>query len=219
MLACIAPAGAKVSPFGLPAFNSGMIATGNHNFEKFAALCNTLSGEPRRLRRNGSPSWRPLQRQCRIMNSYHSTQYTPSGSPFGLPAPPEVEPRVLRTRKRREAKSLPYGWRCETIGTRPFIVPHSLSFAFALQHPFRGAEGASRRGVCHSTGHSLKIPRFSLHIVTGRVREVPYRYNLRSVIIRRHYRQYSRKPSKWKALHCLLRKKRYNSRKQKENEI
>ena len=30
-----------------------MIATGNHNFEKFAALCNTLSGEPRRLRRSG----------------------------------------------------------------------------------------------------------------------------------------------------------------------
>ena len=30
-----------------------MIATGNHNFERFAALCNTLSGEPRRLRRSG----------------------------------------------------------------------------------------------------------------------------------------------------------------------
>ena len=44
------------------AFNSGMIATGNHNFERFAALCNT----------------------------------------------PKVEPRVLRTRERREAKSLPY---------------------------------------------------------------------------------------------------------------
>ena len=43
----------SVSPFGLPAFNRGMIATGNHNFEKFAALCNTLSGEPRRLRRCG----------------------------------------------------------------------------------------------------------------------------------------------------------------------
>ena len=53
LLACIAPAGVSVSPFGLPAFNRGMIATGNHNFEKFAALCNTLSGEPRRLRRSG----------------------------------------------------------------------------------------------------------------------------------------------------------------------
>ena len=40
----------SVSPFGLPAFNSGMIAPGNHNFEKFAALCNTLSGAPRALR-------------------------------------------------------------------------------------------------------------------------------------------------------------------------
>ena len=33
--------------------NFGMIAPGNHNFERFAALCNTLSGEPRRLRRSG----------------------------------------------------------------------------------------------------------------------------------------------------------------------
>ena len=39
----------SVSPFGLPAFNSGMIATGNHNFERFAALCNTLPGEARAL--------------------------------------------------------------------------------------------------------------------------------------------------------------------------
>ena len=43
----------SVSPFGLPAFNRCMIATGNHNFERPAALCNTLSGEPRRLRRSG----------------------------------------------------------------------------------------------------------------------------------------------------------------------
>ena len=40
----------SVSPFGLPAFNCGMIATGNHNFEKFAALCNTPEVEPRALR-------------------------------------------------------------------------------------------------------------------------------------------------------------------------
>ena len=32
------------------AFNSGMIATGNHNFERFAALCNTPAGAPRALR-------------------------------------------------------------------------------------------------------------------------------------------------------------------------
>ena len=50
LLACIAPAGVSVSPFGLPAFNSGMIATGNHNFERFAALCNTLPGEAWALR-------------------------------------------------------------------------------------------------------------------------------------------------------------------------
>ena len=33
-----------------PPFNSGMIATGNHNFERFAALCNTLPGEAWALR-------------------------------------------------------------------------------------------------------------------------------------------------------------------------
>ena len=44
-------------------FNFGMIATGNHNFERFAALCNTPEVEPRRLRRSGSPGWRPLQAQ------------------------------------------------------------------------------------------------------------------------------------------------------------
>ena len=31
-----------------------MIATGNHNFERFAALCNTPKGAPRALRANGS---------------------------------------------------------------------------------------------------------------------------------------------------------------------
>ena len=34
-------------------FNSGMIAPGNHNFERFAALCNTLPGEARVLRTSG----------------------------------------------------------------------------------------------------------------------------------------------------------------------
>ncbi len=34
-------------------FNRGMIATGNHNFERFAALCNTPKGEPRALRASG----------------------------------------------------------------------------------------------------------------------------------------------------------------------
>ena len=29
---------------GCQLFNFGMIATGNHNFERFAALCNTLGG-------------------------------------------------------------------------------------------------------------------------------------------------------------------------------
>ena len=34
-------------------FNNRMIAPGNHNFERFAALCNTLPGEARALRACG----------------------------------------------------------------------------------------------------------------------------------------------------------------------
>ena len=37
-----------------PPFNIGMIATGNHNFERFAALCNTLPGEAWALRAVGA---------------------------------------------------------------------------------------------------------------------------------------------------------------------
>ena len=40
------------------AFNSGMIAIGNHNFEKFAALCNTPKGAPRALRARGYAIYR-----------------------------------------------------------------------------------------------------------------------------------------------------------------
>ena len=59
-----------------------MIATGNHNFEKFAALCNTLSGEPRRLRRSGRQVGDPY------------TRFTIH--------------RTAQMRTLREAKSLPY---------------------------------------------------------------------------------------------------------------
>ena len=51
----------SVSPFGLPAFSSGMIATGNHNFERFAALCNTPKGAPRALRAGVCPYSNPLK--------------------------------------------------------------------------------------------------------------------------------------------------------------
>ena len=48
-----------------------MIATGNHNFEKFAALCNTLSGEPRRLRRSGRQVDDPLGAfDCRGVHTF-----------------------------------------------------------------------------------------------------------------------------------------------------
>ena len=45
------------------AFNRGMIATGNHNFERFAALCNTPEVEPRVLR--------TVFRRGKIIGIYH----------------------------------------------------------------------------------------------------------------------------------------------------
>ena len=48
-----------------------MIATGNHNFEKFAALCNTLSGEPRRLRRSGRQVGDPYVAHSSIDNAFY----------------------------------------------------------------------------------------------------------------------------------------------------
>ena len=44
----------------------------------------------------GSPSWRPLQGVEEAIGLQQPTHYTPSVSPFGLPAPPKVEPRALR---------------------------------------------------------------------------------------------------------------------------
>ena len=53
----------SVSPFGLTAFNHGMIATGNHNFERFAALCNTPEVEPRAAAPQAGGFYPPLQRR------------------------------------------------------------------------------------------------------------------------------------------------------------
>ena len=83
------------SPFGLSAFNCGMIATGNHNFERFAALCNTLSVEPRRLRRSGRQVGDPYRERCKIIGLYHPTHDTPSAS-LRSAAPSGREPRRLR---------------------------------------------------------------------------------------------------------------------------
>ena len=50
-------------------FNHGMIAPGNHNFERFAALCNTPEVEPRRLRRPGRQVGDPYRlRSFRFMS-------------------------------------------------------------------------------------------------------------------------------------------------------
>ena len=93
-----------------------MIATGNHNFERFAALCNTLSGEPRRLRRTGRllvdpyrglchPSWcflksrvtggyepplRVRQKPC----AYSNQRSTPPQLRVRSAAPPKGAPRA-----------------------------------------------------------------------------------------------------------------------------
>ena len=111
-------AGSEV-PSSLAAFNRGMIAPGNHNFERFAALCNTPGGSQGAVAGAGSIQRSALShpqmggcaaRVAKLASPtetvktggvYHSTKYTPSVSPFGLPAPSEREPRVLRTEELR----------------------------------------------------------------------------------------------------------------------
>ena len=109
-------------------FNFGMIATGNHNFERFAALCNTPGGSQElkslwSLPFNvllscvgfGSPSWRPLQGAAEIIGLQQPTGYTPSVSPFGLTAPSGREPRRLC---RSGRPSLPYCKNAKAINAR-----------------------------------------------------------------------------------------------------
>ena len=71
----------------------------------------TLSSSPFRGAEAAAPQREakslPYNGRCRAESVYHLTQYTPSASLCSA-APPEVEPRVLRTKERREAKSLPY---------------------------------------------------------------------------------------------------------------
>ena len=107
-------------------FNSGMIAPGNHHFERFAALCNTLPGEARRLRRSGTGCGGSHRLQ-------QPTWYTPSVSPFGLPAPSEREPRALRA----SGVTLP--------------IPHSL-----LLITYAHAGGRCRAGQGTKGLHNLK---------------------------------------------------------------
>ena len=67
----------SVSPLGCQLLNQGMIATGNHYFERFAALCNTPGGS-----QGGT---------VRIRLGYHEAigacRETPQSGPLGLPAP------------------------------------------------------------------------------------------------------------------------------------
>ena len=117
-----------------------MIATGNHNFERFAALCNTLSGEPRRLRRWRAASSRPYPAFLIFERLHIGTR--PVGEALSLPNPTQLRGsvNVEWLRRWRAATSRPY--RCgESRGYIPFIPRHSLSFAFAQQLPQRGSQG------------------------------------------------------------------------------
>ena len=97
-----------------PPFNSGMIATGNHNFERFAALCNTLSGEARALRASGRLRASPTgagkpcaysnQRSALPQSARSGCQLPQRGSQGGCAAAGGFEPPLpggLETEKRR----------------------------------------------------------------------------------------------------------------------
>ena len=64
----------------------------------FAALSSSpFRGAKAARSRPGRQVGDPYSRLCKTMGLHHSSKDTPSVSPFGLPAPPEVEPRALRT--------------------------------------------------------------------------------------------------------------------------
>ena len=84
-----------------------------------------------------------LQWAAEIMGLYHSTKYTPSVSPFGLPAPSEREPRRLRRSGRLRASPTVGGG---NHGVVPFNEVHSLSQPVRAASSLReGAKGASRQ--------------------------------------------------------------------------
>ena len=84
-----------------------------------------------------------------IIGLYHSTKYTPSVSPFGLPAPSEREPRRLRRSGRLRASPTVGGG---NHGVVPFNEVHSLSQPVRAASSLReGAKGASHQRACAFT--------------------------------------------------------------------
>ena len=122
-----------------------MIATGNHNFERPAALCNTLSGEPRRLRRSGrlraSPTVRVESRT--IQRSTHFRQ-------------------LLGGCAARVANLATPTGRVQNWKRIPLNVLHPLSFAALSSSPRGGAKDSKDFGLQYSLPVSLRHehPRF-----------------------------------------------------------
>ena len=116
-----------------------MIATGNHDFERFAALCDTLPGEARALR----------------ARAYHSSDDSIPSACGRLVAAATVVPYFANLHSPNRPvpfaggstySSTPTG-RCAKSKRVPFIQPHPLSQpVWAASSPRGGAEGASRRG-------------------------------------------------------------------------
>ena len=109
-----------------------MIATGNHNFERFAALCNTLSGEPRRLRRSGRLRASPTG-AGETIGYQQQTKRTPSAS-LRSAAPSKREPRRLR--RSGSPSWRPLRWALQ----RTLLLPHEacsmdLQHAITAHHP------------------------------------------------------------------------------------
>ena len=135
----MAPAGAQVSPFGLPAPPLGsqgpccplwgwcsaqrikivMIAGGNHTSVSCRAAAKGVS--------------------LVTLRCYHSTNHTPSVRPFGLPAPPSGSRGIVRIRPRFY----------KTMGTCR-KTPQSR---FARQLPHWGAKGLSLSEVPREKVH------------------------------------------------------------------
>ena len=67
------------------AFNRGMIATGNHDFERSAALCNTPEVEPRAAAPQAGGFYPPLQGVFLIRRAAHCPAALPPGRILSAP--------------------------------------------------------------------------------------------------------------------------------------
>ena len=138
-----------------------MIATGNHNFEKFAALCNTLSGAPL-----AKPEPATIQRTAQFSN--------PAGGFYPPLQGVSIHPGACKNPGLRAHSIRPYR-AYAFIRVLANIRDYGRLSAPTVQV---GKPVSFTQPLCPI---SWQGKRFGVQYVTGRVREPTYWYAVRSV--------------------------------------